>query len=92
MFYERCRIYEPLKQKVQKAGNWMYWQQQAIAHLEQAIANLQNHPHVNLLGIDTYASVLVKIYLQEQNTERAWQQAKKNGCDRDIWMNCPIRD
>ncbi len=80
------QLYQTLKEKACKAGNWEYWQQQAIAYIEKAIAQLQTNPKSPPYEIQNKSSLLVQIYLQEGEIERAWQQAQKDGCDSHLWM------
>lgn len=80
------QTYQKLKQKAQQAGSWDRWRPKALAHAQHVADHRPQgakhyHPYIQI-GY----SLLVDIYLWEEDSGQAWQAAQTGGCSQRHWM------
>jgi len=88
-FCERpfLETYQTLQRHAQMAGAWPEWRERALAELRQRIAKSKEHargPSWQRAGVDH--SVLVEIFIYEENPDQAWREAREGGCSDGLWL------
>lgn len=78
--------YQKLKQKAEQARSWECWRPKALAHAQHVADHRPQgaqhyHPYLQI-GY----SLLVDIYLWENDSDQAWQAAQTGGCSQRHWM------
>ena len=76
--------YQKLKLHADKAVQWPQWREKSIDLIRKNIA--MDKRKVDPWGFSPGYSLLVEIFLWENNTEAAWQEARKGGCSPSLWM------
>jgi len=92
---EFCRFqsltgYRELRAHAKKAGNWPHWRERALAEIRQKIARNKSAPRREpLYSWESHGgghSLLVEIFLDENNLDAAWREAQQGGCSNDLWL------
>jgi len=73
-------------EKVKPAGAWQIWREKALNLIRQHIAASQKNRANAWFHRASDNSLLVKIFLQENLPEEAWQEANKGGCGENLWL------
>jgi len=76
-----------LKKYAKKAGNWPEWQNRAISLIRKNLEAQKFGAKKNSfrLALIDY-SLLVQIFLEENDIESAWREALSGGCSNDLWL------
>ncbi len=80
-----------LKQHADKTESWTLWRKKAIDHVHAAIQKAKTarpgsqYSMRYSLDRGCNSSLLVEIYLWEQDIEAAWKQAKSGGASPQLW-------
>ena len=81
-------LYRKLKQQADKTHAWSQWRDQALTHIKQVSDKTPKSSQQRRLGQmgQIGYSLLVEIFLWEEEIEQAWQAAKSGGCSSRLWM------
>lgn len=77
------RAYQHLKKHADRCKQWPAWREQA---LKQVQANIAGQPRGWTRSGKPDHSLLVEIYLWEQDVEAAWQAANTGSCGEALWL------
>jgi len=81
--------YQCLKQHADKYGRWDEWRTRALKHIRDVISNVSSRVKANGISGMYYRngdnSLLVEIFLWEQDIEAAWAEATAGGCNQSLW-------
>lgn len=85
-FVERpsLEIYQSLQKYADRSGVWKEWRNKALDLIRNDIASKKEKTSTGRDGIDH--SLLVEIFLFEQDIEAAWREAKNGGCSDYGWQ------
>lgn len=72
--------------KVTPQSTWQEWREKALELIRQKIAASKIKPKNSWFQRSQDNSLLVTIFLHENLTEEAWQEANKGGCSEDLWL------
>ena len=75
--------YQHLKKHADRCKQWPAWREQA---LKQVQANIAGQPRGWTRSGKPDHSLLVEIYLWEQDVEAAWQAANTGSCGEALWL------
>ena len=81
--------YRLLKSHANRAGGtdtWREWRERALACIRKDIRGRKTGAKTKWLVDAIDYSELVRIFLWEQDTAQAWQEAQQGGCTRDLWL------
>ena len=80
--------YKLLKAHAGRIKKWPKWRQQAIEYIREEIAEAKKPIPKNYAywSAKKDYSLLVEIFIWENNIEAAWQEAKTGGCGNYLWM------
>jgi uncharacterized Zn finger protein len=80
--------YKILEDFARAADDWDDWRERAIAHIRRTLATNGSGPEQALQRwIPARGhSLLVEVFLHEQNIEQAWQEAQAGGCIDALWL------
>lgn len=78
-------LYQKLQSQADKANNWSLWREKALAHVRQ-MAKSAKQPSYHRGFAQTGSSLLVEIFLWEEDVDQAWQVAQSDGCSPRLWM------
>jgi uncharacterized Zn finger protein len=73
--------FKQLKASAKRCNQWDAWQEKAIA---RAAKTIQPKRPGSYYGTD--GSLLVAVYLEENETENAWKAAQGHGCSEALWL------
>lgn len=76
--------YQQLKQQAELGGTWLQWRDRVISFIRGAYAKPAEFRGY-YLGHQGH-SLLVSIYLWENDLEAAWKTAQAGGCSKQMWM------
>ena len=84
--------YQKLKKNADENGSWYQWRQRALQRARSIIdkktqRNSTHSRHFGWLG----RSLLVEIFLWENDVEAAWQEACEGGCTNFLWLELARR-
>lgn len=89
-FVERSSLdsYKALKQHADRIQEWPRWRKQALAHLkgQKRTEGLYGRKVHWTMGPLCSHSGLVGVFLWEEETDAAWEEACQNGCSSDQWL------
>jgi uncharacterized Zn finger protein len=83
------RLYERLKHDAERCGQWPDWRDKALSHIRERIA-AERVPSKGQRGNASWDqsrldhSVLVEIFLWEDDAAGAWREAEEGGCSRPL--------
>ena len=88
--------YKSLKDHGERAGSWPVYREQALQLVRTRIAAT---PSQRTASLPYWASsppfsdhsVLVEIFLMEDDAESAWDEARSGGCSRRLWLELADR-
>jgi uncharacterized Zn finger protein len=87
--------YHSLRGNAKRARQWPYWRDQAIAVIRGTLAQKKESMNRSKGPMRLYNrldhSLLVQIFLEEDDVEAAWGEAKAGGCSEALWMQLAIR-
>jgi uncharacterized Zn finger protein len=82
--------YKTLRDFARKAEEWDDWRAQALAYIRRTIAEKPVQDGGKRVTGHRWwnrdHSLLVEIFLDEQETEEAWQEGQAGGCRNDLWL------
>ncbi len=87
--------YHKLRAHARKSHQWMLWQDKAIAEIRRTLVNrkesmTRSNGPMRLYNRPDH-SVLVQIFLEEDNPDAAWREAKTGGCSDALWMQLALQ-
>jgi uncharacterized Zn finger protein len=79
--------YRNLKQHADRSKRWPEWRARALEHV-RALIDKGSKTKRNRWSFNIWAdrSLLVEIFLWEQDPEAAWSEAQAGGCHRGLWL------
>ena len=87
--------YQSLKSHARRSRSWAVWRDKAIAlireHLELKKVSRDRRKGPMRLYTRIDHSLLVQIYLEENDVDSAWNEARKGGCSESLWMQLALR-
>jgi uncharacterized Zn finger protein len=87
--------YHCLRSHAKRARQWPHWREQAIAVIRGTLAQKQESMNRSKGPMRLYNrldhSLLVQIFLEEDEADSAWSEAKAGGCSEALWMQLAIR-
>jgi len=80
--------YKALKEHAERIKEWSKWRQQALEHIRGLIADAKRGKSpTGKYWLDVREhSMLVEIFIWEQDIEAAWREAQTGGCNEYFWM------
>ncbi len=79
--------YEILKRHADRLGRWPLWREKALLFLQEHLAKDKQRERKGWGAFSrSDHSVLVEIYLWENEVEAAWREAQKGGCSDDLLL------
>jgi uncharacterized Zn finger protein len=82
--------YKLLKSHAERAGGspaWQQWREKALVCLRDRIADANKKAERNKwIWHDIDHSVLVEIFLWENDVDAAWLEAQEGGCQESLWL------
>jgi len=81
--------YETLREnadKVKPESTWHIWREKALEIIRRNIAENKENKSGSWHFRAMDNSLLVTIFLHENLAEQAWQEAVKDGCSNDLWL------
>ncbi|MFG6095008.1 hypothetical protein SPB21_07145 [Leptothoe sp. ISB3NOV94-8A] len=79
------QLYQKLKQHADKAHDWSKWRDRALDHIRQN-AKTTKQPSYHRSFAHVGYSLLVELFLWEEDIDQAWQAAQSGGCSSHLWM------
>jgi uncharacterized Zn finger protein len=85
--------YQKLKQNADHSKSWPAWRRRALDHSRKMIdQEAQDHPSAHRhFGPWSDNSLLVEIFLWENNIDAAWEEANAGGCTDFLWLQLAPR-
>lgn len=88
--------YKLLKTHTVRVNDWEVWREKALAHIRSVLAALAKSTGRQTMIVGTYGlardrSVLVEIFLWEEEDSLAWQEAIDGGCSKHLWLKLADR-
>ena len=85
--------YQKLKRNAEHNESWSPWRQRALQHTRGAIDKeaLKASAHSRRFGPWGDRSLLVEIFLWENDIEAAWQEAREGACSNFLWLELARR-
>lgn len=85
----RLETYEQLKRHGHRARQWPAWRDKALSQIREQIAGQKTEASDQQSWIyeslDDH-SLLVEIFLRENDPQTAWREAKAGGCSQGLWL------
>jgi uncharacterized Zn finger protein len=83
--------YKELAQHAKKAGTWNSWREQALAEIRKRTAESKNRAakqgwFISPYDYDTGHSLLVRIFLYEEDVDSAWREVNEGVCSAELWL------
>jgi uncharacterized Zn finger protein len=83
--------YKELAQHASTAGSWKTWRDQALAEIRKRTVESKSRAvkqgwFMSPYGYDAGHSLLVRIFLYEDEVESAWREANEGGCSTELWL------
>lgn len=78
--------YKHLLAHARRSGQHASWRERALEHLRRAIASEQQRPVAGWARRRVDHSVLVTVFLWENDVEAAWCEARVGGCSEALWL------
>lgn len=81
--------YNKLKEhadKVKPESTWQLWREKALELIRQDIAERKKSKSGSWYFSPADNTLLVRIFLQENLPEIAWEEANKGGCSEELWL------
>ena len=81
--------YLRLELHAKKAGSWTEWRERALSEIRRRISESKQRPQVRGTGYWIHQldhSQLVEIFLYEEDSQQAWNEAKVGGCSDHLWI------
>ena len=81
--------YLNLQEQARRAGAWPFWQEKALSLTRERIADERAEPSSeNLWARSRPAdhSLLVEIFLHQDDVDSAWHEAETGGCSWSLWL------
>jgi uncharacterized Zn finger protein len=87
-FSERLGLetYKALEEHAKKADAWPEWRERALAQIRLAIAKTKRQTRPSWLLFQADNSLVVEVFLYENNPEEAWREAQAGGCSDRLWL------
>jgi len=79
------RSYQELKRSADGAGSWSAWREKALSAVRKSLGGKKPVPNVPY-WIAGGASLLVEIFLWEDDPAAALGEARTHGCARHLWL------
>ena len=85
--------YQKLKQNAEQNGSWSQWRQQALERTRRIIDKdaRKGSARSRHFGPWPDRSLLVEIFLWENDIEAAWREAREGGCSNILWLELARR-
>ncbi len=78
--------YQHLHNVAKRAGTWDEWRAKALAWLREDLVKSQKHDRNRGSWTPGRHSLLVEIFLWEDDSDAALAEAKSGGCTQDLWF------
>jgi uncharacterized Zn finger protein len=79
--------YKQLKTHADRSQKWAVWRDKALQLLRDELEKEKLESRKDRYWYhQPDASTLVEIFLWEKDAERAWEEAKRDGCHDDLWL------
>jgi uncharacterized Zn finger protein len=87
--------YHCLRSHAKRTRQWPHWRDQAIAVIRGTLAQKKESMNRSKGPMRLYNrldhSLLVQIFLEEDDADSAWTEAKAGGCSEALWMQLALR-
>ncbi|CAK0771704.1 SWIM-type domain-containing protein [Gammaproteobacteria bacterium] len=94
-FSEQINIesYQKLRQHANRANQGDFWRKKALSLVRNRIQSGINGKQTNIYSVQKFSdhSVLVEIFLWEDEIDQAWKEAQAGGCSQGLWLNLAVR-
>jgi uncharacterized Zn finger protein len=82
------RDYQNLKTHADRARQWSVWREKALALVRERIAAASKGKQSSPWEFRSFTdrSLLVEVFLWENEMEGAWLEAKAGGCSHELWL------
>ncbi len=87
--------YHLLRSYAKRARQWVQWQQKAMGVIRESLARMRasvdrTRGPMRLYNTQDH-SLLVQICLEEDDLDKAWEEAMRGGCSEGLWMQLAVR-
>ena len=92
--YPHLETYRQLAKHGRRAGEWPVWREKALASIRARIAGKTSAPPGRQAWTRSPLhdhSLLVEIFLHEDDVEAAWREAETGGCSDHLWLQLAKR-
>jgi uncharacterized Zn finger protein len=91
--YPGLDAYQHLHEHAERVGAWPAWRKKALEHVEAEIGKQSRGGPGSYRGSFRRAdhSLLVEIFLWENEPEKAWKEAQAGGCSDVLWLRLAKR-
>jgi uncharacterized Zn finger protein len=83
--------YRDLERHAGLARQWPRWREQALSLIRRRIAGEDDRARPLRFGQTTDNSLLVEIFLHEDDPDAAWREAADGGCGPELWLALAAR-
>lgn len=87
--------YHCLRSHAKRARQWDHWYEKAITVIRGTLAHKKESMNRSKGPMRLYNrldhSLLVQIFLEEDEVDAAWNEAKAGGCSEGLWMQLALR-
>jgi uncharacterized Zn finger protein len=83
--------YRDLERHAGLARQWPRWREQALSLIRRQIAGEDDRPRPLRFGQAADNSLLVEIFLHEDDPDAAWREAADGGCSPELWLALAAR-
>ena len=87
--HSHLHSYLNLQEQARRAGEWPFWQDKALSLIRERIADELAKPSSENIWTRSLApdhSLLVEIFLHEDDVDAAWHEAETGGCSWSLWL------